>query len=110
MSIRESVLMEAVDDYVGLWSVAWEFREKEGEKEPIEIRRKTLETIKSLLEEELIQPGMFNQAGVFELWNLIPKRALERIESEWDALGREPTLGEIVWFVATEKGEEMLTL
>ena len=35
----------------------------------------------------------------FEIWQMRPEDVSARIESEWKHLGRDPTLGEIVWFV-----------
>lgn len=48
-------------------------------------------------------------AGDFRDWEFVartesPETTLRRIEADWTALGREPTIGEVVWFVATPKG------
>jgi len=105
MNIRDSVLIETTEDDVGLWSIHWHYRESGRETDKSNTRRETLELVKDLLEEELIQAGQFKD-GDFELWNLSPTETIARIETEWDALQRDPTLGDIVWFIATEKGEQ----
>lgn len=102
---RNVVLRECCVDYVGLWSI---LREIEGDNPNInsfEARRETLELIKELMHDELIQPGMFAEDTNFELWKLSPQDTISCIEVQWDILGRKPTIGEIVWFIITEKGE-----
>jgi hypothetical protein len=104
-SVCDSILLEACEDYVGLWSVIWEFREIFKEAQESATRQKTIKVIKSLLEDDLIYAGQFNIDGEFERWDGTYFDVLSRIEAEWDELGREPEMGEIVWFEATEKGE-----
>jgi hypothetical protein len=41
-------------------------------------------------------------------WNLSAEQAIERIRREWDQLGGEPTIGDIVWFVSTTEGGRVL--
>ena len=38
----------------------------------------------------------------FQSWELSPMQTIERINSEWDKLGREPNIGDVVWFTARE--------
>jgi hypothetical protein len=104
MDIRNSILAESTEDYIGLWAILWNFRQYSGETNHFKLRCKTLELIKELLDGELIQAGTFVD-GEFELWQLSVEDVIDRITSEWDALGRDPDIGEIAWFVATEKGE-----
>lgn len=112
MSTYNSVLIECSDDYVGLWSILRDIYEDNPQIEPLEARQKTLELIEKLMHEDLIQPGMFaensHNIDKFELWNLSPKETILLIETEWLALEREPTIGEIVWFITTEKGNKKL--
>ncbi len=71
------------------------------------VRETTLKIVSDLLEAGLIRPGFPTRDGRFESWALSADEALRRIAREWDALGeREPSIGDIVWFEATEKGEE----
>ena len=102
--IRDSLLIESAEDYVGLWTIPVRIRLYSEETDEFKIRRKTLQIIEELLNDALIQPGQFTDRD-FELWKLSPLETIARIEAEWDALGREPNIGEIVWFIATEKGE-----
>jgi hypothetical protein len=108
--VKRSVLLESCEDYVGLGAIAWQFREIHKEQNPQEVYRKTMQVIKELLSEGLIQAGMFPVIGDFEIWNLQTTEILNRIKHEWEALAREPHVGEIVWFIATEKGENDASL
>jgi hypothetical protein len=65
--------------------------------------------ISNLLKAELVRAGFPTGDGVdFEPWQLTAEQALERVEREWDALGRELDIGEIFWFEIAEKGRERL--
>ena len=105
MTIKEDILIECAEDYVGLWALAWEFRNADSKRDALEIRQKTIQLIKELLNDNLIKVGNFNvnEERFFEVWELSPTEIIKRIENEWDALGREPSIGEIVWFTAMEK-------
>lgn len=107
--IRNSLLIESAEDYVGLWTIPRQLRLYSEETDELKLRRKTLQIIEELLNDELIQPGQFKDRN-FELWKLSPVETIARIEAEWDALGRDPNIGEIVWFIATEKGEREVNL
>jgi hypothetical protein len=104
------LLKECADDDVGLWFAIAPIEDAIGEDYPLKVRTLTLEIVEDLLHDELIMAGfpIYNAEGVlvFDTWNLSVKDTIARINKEWDELGREPTLGEIVWFVATEKGIE----
>jgi hypothetical protein len=55
----------------------------------------------------LVQAGFPTPDGRgFEPWSLGPNAGIDRINSEWNALGREPKIGEVVWFNTTQKGEK----
>lgn len=101
--VREDVLAECADDYVGLWSILWQIRYRTGEAEAIVRRRQTLELVRSLLESGRVQAGFPTPDGAaFRPWTLSPAEAVARIAAEWDALDREPNIGEIVWFTTPE--------
>ncbi|WP_164928458.1 hypothetical protein [Gloeobacter violaceus] len=103
-SVHNSILVESCEDYVGLWSVVWHFHKLLKQHDSTKIRYQTLQIIEELLREGLIQAGSFSSDGSFVVWEIQPIEVIKRIENEWDALGRDPNLGEIAWFEATEKG------
>ncbi|WP_218080291.1 hypothetical protein [Anthocerotibacter panamensis] len=104
-SIRDSILIECSEDFVGLWSIAWRLRNRLKETDLFRIRQQTMQIVQDLLFADLIQAGTISDREL-EVWEITPSEIISRIESEWDILGREPDIGEIVWFVATEKGEQ----
>lgn len=98
MSILKDKLMECREDYVGLWSIAWRVK-RCGGIHPDRIFQETMGVVKGLLEQEDIVAGQF-QNNLFEVWSFPHDQILARIEAEWRALGREPNLGDIVWFTS----------
>lgn len=107
LKIKEKLLVESCEDYVGIWTIIWELRQESLENDELLIREKTVEILRYFLERKLIDIGNFDRDGKFVVWDLQSNQVIERIESEWNQLGREPNIGDIAWFVATEKGEEI---
>ena len=109
--LRDEILRKCVDDEEGLWSVIFSVRKHLNLQRPdtSEVRNRTTEILRELLEAGLIQPIQYrSDSGVYEPWNLPVSDIIARISAEWDALGREPNPGDIVDFVATEKGERIV--
>jgi hypothetical protein len=99
--ITQQFLTEAQEDYVGLWSLVWEIRLLK-ELDPNETRSLVIGIIAELLHKNLIKAGIPNCAGEFEEWSGTAEEIVTRIQSEWDTLGKDPDIGDIVWFVSTE--------
>ncbi|MGB3404093.1 MAG: hypothetical protein WBA77_15525 [Microcoleaceae cyanobacterium] len=57
-----------------------------------------------------MQIGMFepnnNNKLEYKIWDLEINSIINRIKIEWDELGTEPNIGDIAWFITTEKGEK----
>jgi hypothetical protein len=117
--VKRQVLREGTEDYVGLWSIIWQIRyilnhaqyptHGEDRADPMQVRRHTLALVQELLDQGLVKAGTPTPDGKgFKPWPLEPHDVVGRIQSEWDALGREPNIGEVVWFTATEKGPKEL--
>ena len=107
MDIFKSVLLEAADDDIGLWAIQWKYCDYGRDPDIQTARKKTLKLIEELLVDGLIQAGMFTEEGDFELWNLSPVATLARTVTEWDKLESDPSIGDIVYFTATEKGQQV---
>ena len=94
---------EAQTDTVGLWAVIWEVKQVMPLASPEEIRRTTLSVVRDALAGEHVVAGQFvdldAETFAFSRWSASVDESLARIDREWDALGREPNLGDIVWFV-----------
>lgn len=97
--VFEAVRAECQHDYEGLWGIPWELREVHGVTDPVARKAISLIVVQMLLKADGIGVGQFN-GSTFEFWDSSPHESLSRISSEWEALGREPSLGEIAWFTA----------
>lgn len=107
--LHKQLLIECAEDYVGLWSVINEVGSFLKETDALNVREKTLAILTELLEAELIQAGFPTpDSRGFEQWRISAKDVIDRIGRAWDALGREPNIGEIVWFTSTEAGDRKL--
>jgi hypothetical protein len=92
--VLERILTECEDDYVGLWSIYRQVREAG----IADAKAFTLALIDFLLSARIVEAGVPDASGGFHAWNLSPDEALRRISKEWSSLGREPDIGDIVWF------------
>ena len=92
---------ECAEDYVGLWTVPWHFRNVYHIEDEDLRREHSLKVIERLLTMPNIGVGQFrSNEEVFEFWELSRSASLKRISDEWDALGHEPNLGDIAWFTS----------
>ncbi len=103
--LRNVLLTECRVDYVGLWEVISHVEYETGQSDRRMVREIAMALIAQLLQEGLIKAGAPNDTGGFIEWELSPEEAVRRINDEWTALGREPNLGDIVWFTSTEAGD-----
>lgn len=101
-------LRECYDDYVGLWSLIRRIKFLTKNEDPKSVRGMTISLLAELFSQGLIKPGIPRISGEFEEWKLSTEKTIERIQIEWDKLGVEPNMGDIVWFTTTEKGDRMI--
>lgn len=105
-----NIRAECTDDFVGLWSIVRDVRETVGD-DPATVKRFTINVLTLLLEAHEISAGNPSQDGKnFQAWSLSPEAAMNRIVTEWEQLGRDPDLGEIVWFSRTTANERVPTM
>jgi hypothetical protein len=97
-TIKQSLLAELKEDYEGLWTVLRRVRCENPNLDADTARRRTLRVILELLRDDVIVAGVPNRSGDFIRWELSPEDTIRRIEREWQELGREPNIGDIVWF------------
>lgn len=105
--IRELVALSE-EDYADLSTYLHETEEIMGAFSEEEMKTYTLSFVYYLLKAEMIQAGIPTPDGGFKVWNIGSQESTERIQEEWNALQRDPELGEIVWFNTTAKGERFL--
>jgi hypothetical protein len=95
--ILHDTIVECGDDYVGLWVIVKLIRDKKTLSDST-VFSYSMEIVEHILEHPEIVAGQY-EGDEFREWDMPKDKIIERIEREWAALGRDPTLGEIVWFV-----------
>lgn len=103
------ILRECAADYLGLWSVIFEVRAMFPRLGAPAVQRMTVDSLARLLDARLIRAGYPTPDGRgFEPWLASAEEAIARIRDEWNALGREPSIGEVAWFASTPGGERLV--
>jgi len=73
-----------------------------------EIRSVSLKLIREVVQQGLMEIGDLPDEGRrLKLWPMTSQECLDRVEREWNALGRNPSLGEICWLQNTDKGDAL---
>ena len=99
--VREHLLADSREDDVSLWEALQKARRALPAASDEEVRALSLGLIRELLEGGLIVAGIPRPEGQgFDRWDLPVSETMDRITRELDELGREPEIGEIVWFTA----------
>ena len=97
--VKEEILRELREDFVGLWEFVGRIRAHWPSANAAQVRTLVIRCVRELLAEEAIQPGFPTPDGRgFQPWAISPDETVAAIELVWDRIGREPTIGEIVWF------------
>ncbi|MCP3999196.1 MAG: hypothetical protein GY722_29645 [bacterium] len=104
--IQRDLLVEGLDDYVGLWQVARAVRREAPHYTNDNVRERSLKELGLLLHAGYIKPGQLTEDGGFLEWQLGPAESLKRIDSEWRELGHDPNIYQICWFSNTNEGDE----
>jgi hypothetical protein len=96
--LKDQIVEEAIEDYVGLWSIVKQIRRVVPELSDDGIREITIDLLRDLLDAGVLTVGFPTlDGGSFESWTISSRDAITRIEQEWALLGRDPNIGEIVW-------------
>ena len=97
--IVAELLAECENDHVGLWEVVRAVQDDLGIRDPAEVRSATLEIVRTLLDQPGVEAGFPAADGRhFDPWRVSKDKAMKKIEQQWEALGRTPNIGDIVWF------------
>jgi hypothetical protein len=94
--IKQDILTECSDDYVGLWSIIKRLQNSGITIEPI-LMDTTLDLLHELLSQHHIVAGQFSD-NEFRIWKRNPTEVVARIRDERSALGRTPKMSEVAWF------------
>jgi hypothetical protein len=95
------LIAEAKADDVGLWMILAMLRET-WKITDLKLRRVyAINVVRQLLNTGEVVAAQYSadRSGSYDVWNMPPDSVIARIESEWDQLGREPNVGEIVLFI-----------
>ena len=88
-------IYEAGEDVLGLWQLCRSARYDWGAKDAADVKELMLGFVRALLERGVQAVDVSDQ----QPWaNQNPEFVIARISREWDALGREPNVPDIVWF------------
>jgi hypothetical protein len=108
-TVAQNFLIECREDYVGLWSLVKSIQHASGTNDS-NILKTTLELVGPLLSEGAIIAGQFARDSdvhatplngyEFHQWKMPTRELVSKIEAEWRKLGRDPSIGEIVWFTS----------
>jgi hypothetical protein len=104
-AIVDDYVREAVSDYVGLWQICIRVRNDFKIEDKDQIRHITLNIIEEMLDRGLEAVNLASAGSGRLPWaDQDHHSVINRISSEWRALGREPSVGDIVWFDNTDTG------
>jgi hypothetical protein len=94
------LIAEAQADEVGLWLIIAQLRDEDRITDPTQLRRATLDFVRRMLDSGQVTAGYYRPDGNgIAIWNMPTTDVVSRISEEWDSLGREPNIGDIVIFV-----------
>lgn len=110
-AIQRELLLEGLDDFVGLWEVATIVRASLGDVSPDLIRDTSMRSVRPLLLGGYWAAGdsPYATKNKFREWDVSGEEAAERINREWRQLGKDPDLLEICWFKNTALGNKVAT-
>lgn len=90
---------DAAIDLLGLWEVIKVAKEIIEEEEDGDIESLTFDLLRLMLSRGFRAGYLARSGSTLELWpDQSPNYVTSRIKTEWHALGREPNIGDIVWF------------
>lgn len=101
--LLSELIAESKEDEVGLWLIIATLRNNFGIDDPATLRSITLDYVRSLLEsgEVIACNRKADRDGVVS-WNMPTCEIISRIDREWEELGREPNIGDIVVFLGRQ--------
>lgn len=99
-SLKQSILAECEDDYVGLWSIIRDVEDELTGASEAKIRDETLDVLCELLKSGQIVAGFPDSNGQdFHPWPFPAQIVFDKIKESWKPTNR-PQMGEMVWFTS----------
>ena len=97
----QNIIAECQVDYDGLWRIIKHVKEDGIATQPAEVRKATYDIIRTMLNEGEIVAMNYSD-NHYHVWNLSTDAVIARIDKEWQQLGKEQNIGDIVWFTSKE--------
>jgi hypothetical protein len=104
--VLDQLLVWGLDDWAMAVDVAFLVKEFMGIEDQDARREPAIEVIRMAVEGGCMRLGDLLHEGRFTAWDLDDDAALERVRTEWEALGRPVNLYEVCWLQNTELGNE----
>ena len=102
------IVMRGCDDWVDACGVASIAINIGNARSADEIRDLSLRIIREVIKQGLMEVGDLPDEGRrLILWPITSQECLDRVEREWIALGRNPSLSEVCWLQNTAKGDAL---
>jgi hypothetical protein len=101
--LLSTLLSEAKYDYIGLWEVTKKVRLLNPGLPPDAVRSRTLKLVAEMLTKGFLAVDLLPSGGCQPRENQNPLEILECIEAKWRELGRDPNIGDVVWFSTKQK-------
>jgi hypothetical protein len=103
---KTAILAYCIEDWTSLFFIPSFIEQFYRYEDPELIKITSLAIIKKILEEKLVIAGDLTQNNKFIPWDKSINDVLKKIKHDWDNLGRELCMYELVWFEITEKGKK----
>jgi len=100
----QEILARGLSDWVDLSEILGLTR-RWAQRDDLDTRSEVLRILKGLIESRLMAPGDVTRDEGFIEWSLSPDGSMAEIVQRWDALGREPTVGDVCWLRNTAEGD-----
>ena len=101
---KTDILAWSIEDTISLFFV-YSFVEQNYHDENLELIKITsFAIIKNLLEKEFVKAGDLLADNTFIPWKMAINEIIDKIKQDWENLGRELEMYELVWFEITIKG------
>jgi hypothetical protein len=104
---RLDLLVRAAHDEVGLWEV-WRVVQRHRRTDRDSQRAEALAALEDLLEAGYLKAGQFSRDEGWTWWEKPTDQIIRQLDQDWQALGRDPDLGDIAWFTSTPAGDQYL--
>ncbi len=103
---KTAILAYCIEDWTSLYFVPSFVKQFYRYEDSELIKITSLAIIKNLLDEELVKAGDLTNDNKFIPWKMSIDEILGKIKFEWENLGRELYMYELVWLDITKKGRK----